>query len=61
MVKLRGQSIQGQLDGTIPSTEEAQRDSDALVDASDLDLSVMGTMNRGGEGKAPAKPQNESN
>lgn len=62
VVKLRGQSIQGQLDGTIPSTEEAQRDSDALIDASDLDLSVMGTMNMGGgEGKAPAKPQNESN
>ena len=56
--ELRGQSIQGQLDGTIPSTEEAQRDSDA----SDLDLSVMGTMNMGGgDGKAPAKPQNESN
>ena len=48
VVKLRGQSIQGQLDGTIPSTEEAQRDSNALVDASDLDLSVMGTMNMGG-------------
>ena len=62
VVKLRGQSIQGQLDGSIPSTEEAQRDSDALVDASDLDLSVMGTMNMGGgDGKAPAKPQNESN
>ena len=62
VVKLRGQSIQGQLDGTIPSTEEAQRDSDALIDASDLDLSVMGTMNMGGgEGKAPAKPQNEGN
>ena len=62
VVKLRGQSIQGQLDGTIPSTEEAQRDSDALIDASDLDVSVMGAMNMGGgEGKAPAKPQNESN
>ena len=62
VVKLRGQSIQGQLDGTIPSTEEAQRDSDALVDASDLDVSVMGTMNMGGgDGKAPAKSQNESN
>ena len=61
MVKLRGQSIQGQLDGSIPSTEEAQRGSDALMDASDLELSVMGTMNMGGgEGKAPAKPENES-
>lgn len=48
VVKLRGQSIQGQLDGSIPSTEEAQRDSDALIDASDLDVSVMGTMNMGG-------------
>lgn len=48
VVKLRGQSIQGQLDGTIPSTEEAQRDSDALIDASDLDVSIMGTMNMGG-------------
>lgn len=84
VVKLRGQSIQGQLDGTIPSTEEAQRDSNALVDASDLDLSVMGTMNMGGgngadgpggpgesdgaeppqfggNGQAPAKPQNTEN
>lgn len=62
VVKLRGQSIQGQLDGTIPSTEEGQRDSDALIDASSLDVSVMGTMSMGGgEGKAPAKPQNESN
>lgn len=84
VVKLRGQSIQGQLDGTIPSTEEAQRDSDALIDASDLDLSVMGTINMGGgngasgpggtgesdgaeppqfggNGQAPAKPQNTEN
>jgi len=48
VVKLRGQSIQGQLDGSIPSTEEAQRSSDALVDASTLDISVMGSMNTGG-------------
>lgn len=56
VVKLRGQSIQGQLDGTIPSTEAAQRTSDALVDASALDLSAMGYMNSGaGDGfDAPA-------
>lgn len=48
VVKLRGQSIQSQLDGTIPSTESVQRSSDALVDASALDLSVMGSMNIGG-------------
>ncbi len=46
-VKLRGQSISGQLAGTIPSTEQEQRNSDALVDASCLDLSVMGSMNTG--------------
>ena len=50
VVKLRGESIQGQLDGTIPSTESARRGSDALVDASALDLSVMGSMNTGGSG-----------
>ena len=50
VVKLRGQSIQGQLDGTIPSTAEEQRESDALIDASALDLSVMGSMNTGGDG-----------
>ncbi len=48
VVKLRGESIQGQLDGTIPSTEAEQRGSDALVDASALDISVMGSMNTGG-------------
>lgn len=48
VVKLRGESIDGQLDGTIPSTASKRRDSDALVDASHLDLSVMGVMNMGG-------------
>ena len=51
VVKLRGQSIQGQLDRTIPSTEAEQQGSDALVDASALDLSVMGYMNNGGGGE----------
>lgn len=50
VVKLRGQSIQRQLDGTIPSTQSAQRTGDALVDASALDLSAMGYMNNGGAG-----------
>ena len=58
MVKLRGESIQGQLDGTIPSTEEAQRDSDALIDASSLDVSVMGSMRMGG-GEMPGGPDGE--
>ena len=57
VVKLRGQSIQGQLDGTIPSTEAEQQGSDALVDASALDLSVMGYMNNGGGQEAREAPQ----
>lgn len=43
---LRAESIQGQLDGTIPSTSDSQaEDSSALVDASELSISDMGTMN----------------
>ena len=66
VVKLRGESIQGQLDGTIPSTESAQRSSDALVDASALDISVMGSMNTGGGGggfgfNAPTASENTPN
>ena len=62
VVKLRGESIQSQLDGTIPSTEAEQRSSDALVDASGLDLSVMGSMNTGGGGdfNAPIASANTS-
>ena len=46
---LRGESVRGQLDGTIPSTSEEQRaDSSALVDIGDLDISSMGSMNGGG-------------
>ena len=62
VVKLRGQSIRGQLDGTIPSTEAAQRTSDALVDASALDLSTMGYMNSGGGGgfDAPAASETQT-
>ena len=48
---LRGESVSGQLDGDIPSTKEGQSaDSAALVDASGLTLSDMGTMERGGFG-----------
>ena len=65
VVKLWGESIQGQLDGTIPSTESTQRSSDALVDASTLDISVMGSMNTGGGGggfgfNAPTNSENTS-
>ncbi len=47
VVQLRGKSVKGQAEGTIPSTSNEQRNSDALVDASHLDLSVMGSMDMG--------------
>ena len=46
-VKLRGDSIDGQLKGTIASTTEAQRSvkgKPTLLDASEIDLKVMGFM-----------------
>lgn len=47
--KLRSESVTGQLNGTIPSTTDGQKaDSSALIDASFLDVSDMGTMGIGG-------------
>lgn len=47
---LRAQSIEGQLDGIIPSTTEGQAaDKNALVDASHISLSELGSMG-GGQG-----------
>lgn len=46
---LRAESIRGQLDGTIPSTSDGQQEDDsALVDASSISLTDMGSMGRGG-------------
>lgn len=46
---LREESVLGQLTGTIPSTDDGQSaDGSALVDASHIMLSDMGTMNMGG-------------
>ena len=50
-VSLRAGSIQGQLDGTIPSTTAGQsEDADSLIDASDITLSDMGSINSAGQG-----------
>ena len=55
-ISLRAESVLGQLDGTIPSTTDGQKeDSSALIDASSIDLTVMGSMNGGGGGP-PEKP-----
>lgn len=43
----RGESIRGQLEGTIPSTSNGQRNSEALIDASDISIADMGSMNTG--------------
>ncbi len=49
--RLRLDSIRGQLDGSIPSTSEGQQENgSALIDASDIQLSDMGSMHRGGGG-----------
>lgn len=48
-IKLRAESVQGQLNGSVPSTQTAQNENpDALIDATSIDLSVMGSMNNGG-------------
>jgi spore coat protein CotH len=47
---LRAQSIDGQLNGTIPSTTDGQNsDTDALLDASGINLSALGNMMGGGD------------
>lgn len=47
--KLRAQSIEGQLNGTIPSTTAGQSGAgDRLVDASAINLSTMGSQGGGG-------------
>ena len=49
VINLRGESVSGQLDGTIPSTDDGQKaDSFTLIDGSGIELSVMGSMSMGG-------------
>lgn len=49
--KLRGESVRGQLNGTIPSTEEGQKAESAnLIDAGDLSITAMGTIGGGNHG-----------
>ena len=48
-IQLRAESIDGQLDGTIPSTDAGQRqDKSSLIDASHIDVKAMGQFNMGG-------------
>ena len=60
-VKLRAASVQGQLDGSIPSTRDGQSaDSSSLIDTSAIDLSVMGVMNGGGQGRPDGQSRPDS-
>ena len=60
---LRAQSVQGQLDGTIPSTSQAQQEnSESLVDASAITISDMGSMgNTMGAGPGNGGPGGREN
>ena len=58
MIKLRAESIDGQIKGTIPSTDEGQRDDySLLVDGTSIDLAAMGHIEEDAdletEGNAP--------
>jgi hypothetical protein len=56
----RTESVRGQLEGTIPSTDSGQRaDSGSLVDASAVCISDMGSMG-GGSGGGPGRGNGES-
>lgn len=61
---LRAQSVQGQLDGTIPSTTQGQIAApEALVDTEGLSLAAMGTMSNvmgGGPGGGGERPTQET-
>ena len=57
-IDLRGESLRGQLNGSIPSTDEGQQASpETLVDASGLSISQMGGMNMGGFSRNSSRQQ----
>lgn len=61
-VALRAESVLGQLDGSIPSTDAGQQKSSAaLVDASAIDLSVMGGMGGGNDRKGGQAQRSNEN
>lgn len=61
-VKKRAESIDGQLKGTIPSTDAGQRqDSSNLIDASDIDVEVMGQFDMGGSSSRVDFKDDENN
>ncbi len=58
--KKRAESVQGQLGGTIPSTEAGQTENAAnLIDASDVNLNDMGEFNQNGKGGMQTPPDGD--
>lgn len=61
-IMLRAESIKGQLDGTIPSTSEGQKSNSlALVDASDINLSDLGSFMGGNRKNSEMKMPGRNN
>ena len=51
---LRAESVRGQLDGTIPATSQGQaQDNSVLIDADELIIADMGTMDHTMGGRSP--------
>ncbi len=62
VVKLRAESIEGQLNGTIPSTKSGQSaDSSALIDASHINVKDMGEFSMGENRDGDFKKNSEKN
>ena len=49
LIKLRAESVDGQISGTVPSTIAGQVESDALIDASHIDLATSGQFDMEGD------------
>lgn len=61
VIEKRAESIIGQLDGSIPPTTDGQQDdASALIDASDINISAMGSQGGGGRGGHMMPWQNET-
>ncbi|MBQ9522062.1 MAG: CotH kinase family protein [Oscillospiraceae bacterium] len=60
--ELRTESVRGQLDGTIPATDDGQSaDSSALIDPGSLTISDMGSMGFGGGGRPGGRSSDSGN
>ncbi len=65
VLKLRAESVQGQLSGDIPATTEEQKNSDKLISTADINVNDLGSqgggMRFGGQNAGGAQNQGERN